>query len=195
MNCYEKMKVSLRYYLLGKGYYAAVDALEFAAQYHTGFRKDGVTPEFQHQIEIAHYVRTLQLMHPERTIAATLLHDVREDYNVSDHELLRRFGEEITRACIILDKTGKEPELYHAECASSPITSIAKGGDRIHNIQTMTGVFTPEKQQRYIQEVHDHFFPMIKLAKRTFPQQEAAYENIKHMLTSQIQLLSNVVDK
>ena len=192
MNNYEKMKLSLRYYLLGKGYYKAVEALEFGARYHTGTRKDGVTHEFQHQIEIAHYVRTLHLMHPELTIAATLLHDVREDYNVSDQELRHRFGEEIATACIILDKNGKEPDLYHTGCASCPISSIAKGGDRIHNIQTMPGVFTYEKQGRYIKEVEDHFFPMIKQAKRAFPQQEAAYENIKHMLTSQIQLLSHV---
>lgn len=189
MTPYEKLKLSLRYYLLGKGWYVAVDALEYAETVHTGVRKDGVTPEFEHQIKIAHYLRTLDLMYPEETIAAALLHDVQEDYAVSNAEMERRFGATITRACNLLDKRGKQPALYFGGLATCPISSLAKGGDRIHNLQTMVGVFKPEKQLRYVAEVRDEFFPMIKEARRRFPQQERAYENIKHMLDSQIELI------
>ena len=190
MTQYEKLKLSLRYYLLGKGWYVAVDALEYGESVHTGVRKDGVTPEFEHQIRIAHYIRTLDLMYPEETIAAALLHDVREDYNVPDRELVRRFGQTITTACILLDKNGKETSAYFAGLATDPIASPAKGGDRIHNLQTMVGVFSREKQLRYIDEVRELFFPMLKEARRAFPQQERAYQNIKHMLESQIELTS-----
>jgi len=189
MDEFEKKKLSLRYWLLGKGYYTAVDALEFAASYHTGMRKDKKTPEFQHQIEIAHYVRTLALVHPELTIAASLLHDVREDYDVSDAELRRRFGDDLTDICITLDKNGKTVAAYYAGCAGNIITSVVKGCDRIHNLQSMPGVFSKDKQRAYIRDVQDLFFPMLKSARRSFPQQEAAYENIKYMLTSQIYLL------
>lgn len=193
MNEYDKKKLSLRYWLLGKEYYTAVEALEYAASFHTGTRKDGVTPEFQHQIEIAHYVRTLNVQYPELTIAACLLHDVREDYGVQDAELRRRFGDTLTNECIILDKNGKTKDAYYGGCSSSVISSIAKGADRIHNLQSMAGVFTHEKQQRYVNEVRDHFFPMLKAARRLFPRQESAYENIKHLLTSQIQLIEAVI--
>lgn len=195
MNDHEKLKLALRYYLLGKGYYTAIDAMEFAASYHIGLRKDGVTPEFHHQVCIAHYIRTLPVMYPELTIAAGLLHDVREDYNVSDGELVRRFGQELTTACIILDKNGKDTAYYHQECASNPITSIAKPSDRVNNLQTMIGVFTNDKQQRYAAETEDHFLPMVKTARRAFPKQELAYENIKHVLTSQLQLIKAVLNK
>lgn len=189
MTQYEKIKLSLRYYLLGKGWYTAVAALEFGESVHTGTRKDGVTPEFEHQVRIAHYLRTLDLMYPEQTIAAGLLHDVREDYNIPDYELVRRFGQEITTACIILDKNGKEKAAYFREIAGNPLTSPVKGGDRIHNLQTMVGVFKREKQLSYVAEVKDEFFPMLKDARRSFPQQERAYENIKHMLESQLELI------
>lgn len=192
---FNKMKLSLRYYLLGKGYYLAIEAMEFAAAHHTGTRKDGVTPEFMHQISIAHYIRTLPLMYPERTIASGLLHDVREDYNVADVELCRRFGSDITTDCIILDKNGKDIEFYHRECGTNPVTSIVKPSDRVNNLQTMGGVFTPEKQQRYVDETEHGFLPIIKHGRRTFPKQEPAYENIKHMLVSQIQLIKAVLDK
>lgn len=194
MTNYEKQKLSLRYWLLGRGYYQAVDALEYAADIHTGTRKDGVTPEFQHQVEIAHYVRTLPVDFPERTIAVCLLHDVREDYNVSDAELVRKFGKEIAEECIILDKNGKTAAAYYNGCSQSIISSIAKGADRIHNLQSMNGVFSHDKQRRYVEEAQQHFLPMLKTARRLFPTQEQAYENIKHMLISQIQLITASLD-
>jgi hypothetical protein len=59
----------------------------------------------------------------------------------------------------------------------------------MHNLQTMVGVFTFEKQKTYIVEVRVLFLPMLKAARRNFPQQVLAYENIKHVLLSQIELI------
>jgi len=64
-----------------------------------------------------------------------------------------------------------------------------KGADRIHNVQTMLGVFDLAKQQEYIHETEEYILPTLKEARRRFPHQEPAYENIKHMLQSQIELL------
>lgn len=191
MNDYEKLRVSLRYFLLGKGFYRAADALEFAATYHKGMRKDGVTPEFQHQIEITHYLRTLlpSFIYPEETLTASILHDTKEDYGVLLSVIEERYGRDVAIAVDLLDKNGKETEAYFAGIASNPIASIIKGGDRINNIQSMVGVFTAEKQQKYMTEVEQHFLPMLKTARRRFVRQEAAYENIKHVLTSQLELL------
>lgn len=188
---YEKLKVSLRYYLLGKEFYRAADALEFASEYHTGKRKDGVTPELQHQIEITHYLRTLlpSYIYPEETLTAALLHDVTEDYGVLSSTIADRYGRDVSLAVQLLDKNGKSSELYYTGIANNPIASIVKGGDRMHNIQSMVGVFSPEKQAKYIKEVEDYFLPMLKIARRKFVRQESAYENIKHVLTSQLELL------
>jgi (p)ppGpp synthase/HD superfamily hydrolase len=191
MTEYEKLRISLRYYLLGKGYYNALQADQFASEYHTGFRKDGVTPEYEHQIRIAHYIRSISssLLYPENTVASVLLHDVREDYGVKDSVLEQMFGKEVARSVWLLDKNGKTTEEYFRGLAEDAAGSIAKGGDRVHNIQTMVGVFSKEKQQKYIDEVRQYFLPMLKTARRNFPQQESAYENIKHMLVSQIELI------
>ena len=188
---FEKLRVSLRYFLLGKEYFRAADALEFASQYHTGTRKDGVTPEFQHQIEITHYLRTLipSLMFPEETLTAAILHDVTEDYGVLSSTITERYGRDVSLAVQLLDKNGKSAEFYYSGIANNPIASIVKGGDRMHNIQSMVGVFTAEKQAKYMKEVEDHFLPMLKTARRKFVRQESAYENIKHVLTSQLELL------
>lgn len=188
---YDKLKVSLRYFLLGAQFYKAADALEFAAGYHNGFRKDGVTPEFQHQIEICHYLRTLlpSFMYPEETLTAAILHDVTEDYGVLSSTIRERYGDDVSLAVQLLDKNGKDPNVYFGGIGSNAIASVVKGGDRMHNIQTMVGVFSPEKQVKYIKEVEEHFLPMLKAARRKFVRQENAYENIKHVLSSQLELL------
>jgi hypothetical protein len=56
----------------------------------------------------------------------------------------------------------------------------------------MLGAFDLAKQQEYIQETEEYILPALKEARRRFPHQEPAYENIKHMLQSQIELLSAV---
>jgi (p)ppGpp synthase/HD superfamily hydrolase len=198
MEKFSKRRISLHYWLLGKGYLKALKAMDFAAEYHKGTRKDGVTPEFDHQISIAHYVRTLlpSLEFAEETLCVIFLHDVCEDYHVSREEIERQFGTRVADAVWRMTKTWRgqkmdEARLFEA-MAECPIASIAKGADRIHNLQSMVGVFTPEKQKTYMGEVRDLFLPMLKKARKLFPQQEAAYENIKHMLTSQLELIGAI---
>ena len=85
---FEKLFISLRYYLIAmaktdKSYIPALNMLEFAKDVHVGVRKDGETPEFQHQLEIAHFIRTLSdnLRNPALVIGLCLGHDILEDYS------------------------------------------------------------------------------------------------------------------
>lgn len=200
MKITNKLSISLRYWLLGiaqsnKEYYRCVDALEYAASFHKGVRKDGETPEFQHQLTIAHYLRTLlpSLDHPADTICAALLHDVPEDYHIGFEEITERYGANVATAVELLTKVHrgnkKSNEEYFSGLAKNPIASIVKGADRIHNLQSMPGVFTKEKQQSYIEEAETWIIPALKTARRKFPTQELAYENIKLVMLSQIQLI------
>lgn len=200
MNGYEKHFIAMRYWLLGKGYYVALDALEFASQLHTGLRKDGTTREFAHQLAIGRYTRSIAstLQSPEDTLATVFLHDASEDHAVSQEELTERFGATVAHAVWVLTKQfrgQRTPDaLYYEEIADSAIASVVKGADRIHNIQTMVGVFTREKQRSYIEETETHVLPMLKRARRRFARQEAAYENVQHVLVSQIDLLRAALD-
>lgn len=205
MNKFEKLRLSLRYWLLARAetqpeYYKVLDALEYAAKFHQGRRKDGHTPEFQHQLEIVQYVRTFSsgLMFPAETMAVGLLHDVAEDYDVGFEELEDRFGKSIAHPVMLLTKKHRgrkvPAELYFAGIAKDPIASVVKGSDRINNLQSMLGVFSLDKQSSYCKETLEFFLPMLKEARRTFAQQEPVYENIKLMLKSQLVLLQAVRD-
>lgn len=202
---YEKKIIALRYFLGGRKYYLATKAMEYAMVCHTGYRKDGVTPTFSHQLDITSYLRTMldQMIHPERTLAVAFLHDTVEDvHGVSFDMLESDFGHEISGIVRILTKTydgidnAKLPiELYYRDTmAGCPVASLVKGADRIHNHQTMVGVFSLQKQVEYIQETQKYVLPMIKSARRLIPQQEPIYENMKNILNSQIELIQTIHD-
>ena len=163
---FDKLKTSLRYWLMGRNYTQAVRAMEFGLSYHTGKRKNG-DPEFIHQLSQVQYARTLEnhLVDPEGTFVTIFLHDIVEDHDGTT-DYINMVGDE--RA------------------------SFAKGCDRLHNFGTMGGVFSPEKQMRYTKECMDHIIPMLKLARTTHVEQEAAYHNVKHVLMIQMELVARM---
>lgn len=191
----DKAKV-LRYFLLGKGWHRALKALDCGMEIHVGYRKDKITPEYLHQIEIALYLTTLidTLLYPEEVIITALLHDTPEDYPtmLGHRDVTAKFGELAGHAVYCMDKNGKTLDAYFTGLAEDPIASIAKGADRQHNIRTMTGVFNLEKQLKYKTEVREDFLPMLKRARRLFPEQTNAYENIKHVFNIQLELLDAI---
>ena len=195
MSDYAKSRIAMRYWLLGKGWHVAVDAFELAQRRHTGTRKDGTTPEFAHQVQIAHYVRPFCecLLFPEETIAAAFLHDVREDHGLSDEEIRGQFDSPIADAVAAMTKEYRGErfgtEAVFARIAADPIASVVKGADRIHNQHTCHGVFGPEKVLSYLAETEEHVLPMLKAARATFSEQEPVYENLKFVLLSQAALL------
>ena len=198
---FEKLFISLRYYLIAmaktdKSYIPALNMLEFAKEVHVGVRKDGETPEFQHQLEIAHFIRTLSdnLRNPALVIGLCLGHDILEDYSnkapfVTFEQVVDISGREMADEIMIISKEYKgiklSTEEYYRNLARTPHGSIAKGGDRIHNQGSMANVFTTNKQLGYVDETENFVLPMLKIARRSFFDQEAAYENIKFVLKSQ----------
>ena len=67
------------------------------------------------------------------------------------------------------------------------LAALAKGCDRVHNVQSMRGVFNYEKQKTYAQEVREHFLPMLRRTRDLAPQYRQAINNIKNMLEAQVQ--------
>lgn len=200
MNEFQKQTVFLRGWLNGRGYNTALAAMEFARQYHTGVRKDGCTPEFQHQTEIALHASVLPgLIFPEETITVAFLHDTIEDTPVSRHEIAQRFGErnaDATWRMTKLDENGdkRDPQGLFDAMAECPIASAAKGLDRCHNQRTMGGVFSNNKMLGYVDETETYILPMLKKARVNFPEQYAAYQLIKNTLTTQMRLVSSLIE-
>lgn len=197
---HRKQLAVMRGWLEGRQYFVAAKALEVCRQVEEGYRKDKETPKFHHQLSVTRLIATLapHLKHPEATIAVAFLHDILEDHgDIWPRERLEReFGKLIADAVWLLSKKApgltKDKGMYFGEMAACPIASIVKLSDRNHNLQTMQGVFTYEKQEAYIQEVEQWFYPLIKTARRTYPQQYGAYENLKIILRCQTRLIRQI---
>lgn len=194
---FEKAIIAIRYWLLAKEWFKVLEAMELASNKHTGLRKDGKTPAFHHQLSVVYYLRTIykNLLYPEETFIVAFLHDVVEDCSVSIVEIEQLFGKRIADVVKLLTKIDNNTQLYYDNIALDPIASIVKASDRIHNVQSMIGVFTNQKQIEYVKETTTFVIPMIKKARRLFPQQEPIYENAKHFLRCQIQLINAIHSK
>lgn len=221
LNNYQKKKLAIKFWLIGKSeddqsYCNCVKAMELAVRYHNGFRKDHVTPEFQHQIEIISNIRTSvkDLMRPADTITVAFLHDVVEDYGINAKywttqkdrlvglkpvklEFIEsHFGKDVADAVNKISKMAdgvtKGKEEYFQGISECPMASIAKLEDRCNNMDSMLNVFTLEKQINYAREVVEYFLPMLKKANKNFPEQESAYMRFKNVLTSQVKGVNNM---
>ncbi len=196
---YGRQRIALRSWLLGRGWTNAVRAMTFAESYHSGLRKDGITPEFAHQVHIALGVTTLvpHLLFQEETVVAAFLHDVCEDYDVEFDVIEAKFGKLVCDAVRALTKEHKGIKRDAAEVAAAqaacPIASVVKGLDRNHNQATLVGVFTDAKIGAYLDETRTFILPMLKTARRTCPEQDGAYQNIRNSLLDQIEMLEAVI--
>lgn len=197
---HRKQLSTMRGWLEGRSYFKAADALELVRQLEQGTRKDGETPRFHHQLSIARLISTLapHLLSPEETITAAFLHDILEDHGDlwNQEHLAQRFGKPVADAVWCLSKKTagmtKTYDRYFADMTACPIASVVKLADRAHNLQTMPGVFTIEKQRAYLDEVGQWFYPMIRQARRNFPRQYPAYENLKILLRCQVTLIHHI---
>lgn len=201
---YEKSRIALRAWLSGRSYHKALEAMSIAETYHRGLRKDG-QPEFSHHVAQAHLMTALEphLREPEMTFIALFLHDTVEDYGTPADaaplpaftlkDVYLKFGPRaasaVDRLSKVVDGRKKPTDVYFAELARDPVASLVKGTDRIHNHQTMHGGFTAAKRDSYLDETETHILPMLKAARRNFPDQLQAYELLKLFLHSQMGLI------
>lgn len=131
-------------------------AYHFAKKAHEGQERKSGEPYFNHVFATAKNLADLHM--DAETIAAGMLHDVLEDCNVSDEELEKNFGKEVTFLVQGVTKLGKlkyQGVERHVESLRKFFIAMAKDlrvviiklADRLHNIQTLEYV-KPEKQQR-----------------------------------------------
>ncbi|MYC36070.1 MAG: bifunctional (p)ppGpp synthetase/guanosine-3',5'-bis(diphosphate) 3'-pyrophosphohydrolase [Chloroflexi bacterium] len=158
------------------------DAYFFADRSHDGQLRKSGEPYIAHPLEIALYLSDLRL--DEQTIAASLLHDVVEDCDVTLEELSGKFGPEIAKLVdgvtklTRLDSRIHDPlsamsdgadyrDSLYAESLRKMLVAMAedirvvliKLADRLHNMKTLDAL-PPEKQRRIAQETLDIYSPL-----------------------------------
>lgn len=121
-------------------------------------RKYTNQPYIVHPIEVASIVRTVP--HTDAMLAAALLHDVLEDTKITEHELRREFGDEITDLVVWLTDVSKPSDgvrevrkaidRAHSQHAPAAAQTV-KVADLISNSHTITK-FDPDFAEVYLHE-------------------------------------------
>jgi (p)ppGpp synthase/HD superfamily hydrolase len=104
-----------------------IQAASFAAQAHKDQkRKYSGEPYINHPLRVAAILEDLHF--PQFAIAAALLHDVVEDCNVGELDLLKEFGHDITRT--VMGVTNPSQTIYPEGSPNRPNRAARKAMDR-----------------------------------------------------------------
>jgi GTP pyrophosphokinase len=144
-------------------------AFDFAQKAHEGQKRKNGEPYFNHSLRTA--LNLAEIKSGPEVVAAGILHDVLEDCNVSEEEMKREFGEEITELVKGVTKIGHykyyETEEEQAKNLLNLILKISedlriaiiKIADRLDNMRTLE-YLPEEKIKRIALETRDIFVPL-----------------------------------
>ena len=143
-------------------------AIEFATQKHKGQKRIGGNDYISHPIAVYEMVKK-QGYNEDFQITA-LFHDLLEDTNATEEEILFYGSQNVLTAVKLLTKEkGYDMKTYIDGIKSNPIAFAVKSADRLHNLQCALGTST-EFKRKYILETVDWYLDFskeIKIAVKT----------------------------
>ena len=192
----DNMYAYVESYAADHGMLQTSQVLPYARNLHNGQTRKGHdhVPYIYHPLLVACHAIALGLGDDD-LVSAALLHDVCEDCGITPEEL--PVNEPTRRAITLLtNRNGKAPEVldrYFAGIASNRIATMVKLIDRCNNVSEMASAFPADKMRIYIEETERWVYPLIKYAKKVYPECEAqifviqyhlksVMETVKHML-------------
>jgi len=147
-------------------------AYVYAMKRHGAQTRESGDPYFSHPIEVAGILTDLKL--DESSIITALLHDLVEDTDTTLDEIERMFGKEIARLVDGVTKLTRlelqSEQTRHAENFRKLVLAMSedirvllvKLADRLHNMQTLHYVQSPEKRRRIARETMEIYAPLAE---------------------------------
>jgi len=147
-------------------------AYVFAMKAHGSQTRESGDPYFSHPLEVAGILTDLKLDH--YSIVTALLHDLVEDTETSLQEIEKAFGPEVGRLVDGVTKLSRlELQSEQSRAAenfrklvlamSEDIrVLLVKLADRLHNMQTLRFVSSPEKRRRIARETMEIYAPLAE---------------------------------
>lgn len=189
-------------------------ALELAIDLHDGKFRDGGEPYIIHPMEVTVYLILLNLHNAiydlnmsllndkslvtkavyeqlDELLSSSLLHDTREDcrpkfllpkYKDRIHEISSNIWKHVN----VLTKDKEDPEFSDDNYFSGIthwIEIFIKVSDRISNYSTIY-VFETNRMEKYVREVYNYFYPLIRFGKNTYPDFSRCLSIMKNFLVS-----------
>ena len=130
-------------------------ALEFAKEKHKGQKRIGGDDYITHPIAVSQIVKNQGF--DEIYQIAALFHDLLEDTDTAEEEILKYGNQEILEAVNLLTKKkGYDMAEYVGSIKQNPIAFAVKAADRLHNLQCAI-VTDEEFKRKYILETVDWY--------------------------------------
>ena len=130
-------------------------ALEFAKAKHKGQKRIGGDDYITHPIAVSEIVKNQGF--DENYQIAALFHDLLEDTDATQEEILRYGNQEILEAVNLLTKKkGYDMAEYINAIKQNPVAFAVKAADRLHNLQCAI-VTDEEFKRKYILETIDWY--------------------------------------
>lgn len=184
----EKMYTYLRGLATGAGMKQTLKSMSFARDKHSGQLRKSGEPYIVHPLMMACNAVSIGIR-DDTVIATILLHDVCEDCGVSLSELpvddrVRNAVDLMTFR--VMDGETKEiaKNRYYNMLLQSREATLTKLLDRCHNVSSMAGTFSEEKLKSYIEETRVHVLPMLRKAKRMYPEDADILFVLKYHIVS-----------
>ena len=132
-----------------------ITALEFAKAKHDGQKRIGGADYITHPIAVCEIVKSQGL--DENYQIAALFHDLLEDTDATEEEILKCGNPQILEAVKLLTKEkGYDMAEYIGAIKNNPIAHAVKAADRLHNLQCAI-VTDEEFKRKYILETVDWY--------------------------------------
>ncbi|MCH8924626.1 MAG: bifunctional (p)ppGpp synthetase/guanosine-3',5'-bis(diphosphate) 3'-pyrophosphohydrolase [Proteobacteria bacterium] len=147
-------------------------AYVFAMKLHGTQTRESGDPYFSHPIEVAGILTDLKL--DDSSIITALLHDLVEDTDTSLEDIENMFGKEIARLVDGVTKLTRlelqSEQTKHAENFRKLVLAMSedirvllvKLADRLHNMQTLHHVQSPDKRRRIARETMEIYAPLAE---------------------------------
>lgn len=158
----------LKGYLKGKGFNEAIKSLNLAEKLHYGVTRKSGEPYISHPCRIANAIISLGI-NDEDIICAVLLHDILEDTDITESQLLEKFNKEVVEIVKLVTKVeGVSTSKYYEDISKNYKASIVKMADRCHNVSTMY-YFDLKKMEEYIIETEERVLPLCSIVSNENP--------------------------
>ena len=149
-------------------------ALTFATQKHAGQMRIGGAPYITHPIAVAQIVRDWG--YGAKYQLTALFHDLLEDTDATEAEIIKLGGSTVCQAVKRLTKTpGYQMDTYIGEIKKNKIARVVKAADRLHNL-SCAHVASEAFKRKYIKESMEWYldfspeiFPAVKRLENSLP--------------------------
>lgn len=139
-------------------------ALEFATQKHKGQKRIGGEDYITHPIAVYEMVK--EQGYGEDFQITALFHDLLEDTNTSEEEILAYGNQNVLTAVKLLTKEkGYDMQKYIGDIKGNQIAFVVKSADRLHNLQSAL-VANVEFKRKYILETVEWYLDFSQEIKR-----------------------------